>query len=69
MIDLTGYNKGELSRVVYNDEGFYKMRFDYSLLKDVLNTIYDYSPEQIQDLKESIENEISESIYGILKHS
>lgn len=58
--DLTVYSDQELSLVVFNDETLYNMRNRRSLF-DLLNEFYLYTDEQLEVLKQDIQDDIEES--------
>lgn len=61
MQDLTDYSELELSLLVYNDEGLYRMRRHILRDPSLLNDMFKYTDDQlkvlISDLKEDLEGE------------
>jgi len=56
MEDLTRYTDDELSLRVFNDEGLYLQRHDTGFL-ELLSSIFIYTPEQLQILKDDLQDE------------
>ena len=58
--DLTAHSDTELSLYVFNDEYLYKMRKNLKNLIIELNEFYIYSDEQLDVLKQDIEDDALE---------
>lgn len=56
MIDLTEYSDRELSMVVYNDSGLYRMRHDSDLI-DELQEVFNFTPCQLLVLLDDLKGE------------
>lgn len=54
--DITQYSDDELSLIVFNDEGLYRFRNSASL-EDTLRDFFIFTDEQLQVLKDDLENE------------
>ena len=54
--DITQYSDDELSLIVFNDEGLYRERKRASL-EDTLREFFIFTDEQLQVLKDDLENE------------
>jgi hypothetical protein len=54
--DITEYSDDELSLIVFNDEGLYRERKRASL-EDTLREFFIFTDEQLQVLKDDLENE------------
>jgi hypothetical protein len=55
-LDLTQYSENELSLLVYNDEWLYNRRRRNNL-KDILDDLFVYTPEQLSVLTKDLEEE------------
>ena len=53
MQDLTEYGDGELSMMVFNDEGLYNMRHDGDLVSVLDDLFYD-TDEQMEELERDL---------------
>lgn len=49
--NITEYSEDELSLLVMNDEGLYNLRRNHDLLKEVLDSCYVYTPNQMAVLE------------------
>jgi len=58
--DLREYSENELSLLVFNDEGLYKMR-DRSCLVETLNDFFIFTDEQLEVLKQDIQDDNEEA--------
>lgn len=58
--DLTEYSEDELSLVVMNDEGLYRMRRHFLRHTDFLDEIFIYTDEQLDILREDIESDLND---------
>lgn len=63
--DIRHYSDSELSLIVMNDEGLYRMAHKRSVsieaIKDLIGELYLYTAEQMADLIETIEADRAES--------
>lgn len=65
--DLTIYGDQELSLYFENDESLYHDLLraarleDFSILENICDDLFIYTPEQLEDLRETYENEIEEN--------
>lgn len=57
--DLREYSDAELSLMVFNDEGLYRMRHRRGLF-EILDELFIYTDEQLETLKEDLEDEKNE---------
>ena len=66
MTDITHYSDQELSLLFLNDETLYKdlmravRREDFSIIEETANEFFIFTEEQIEDLKETFNQEIEE---------
>lgn len=58
--DLTQYSENELSLMVFNDEGLYRMR-NRSYLIETLRELFIFSDEQLDVLKQDIQDDNEEN--------
>jgi len=58
-INITNYNRFELSALVYNTESLYKIRFNEDRLKRIINELYIYNDEQYKALESDLIDEFS----------
>ena len=49
--NITGYSDEELSLLVMNDEGLYNLRHNQDFLKEVLDSCFMYTPNQLAVLE------------------
>lgn len=60
MQDLTNYSDQELSLLVFNDEGLYRMRHNVTALKETINELFKYTPEQMTELEQDLGDDANE---------
>ncbi len=66
MQDLTGYSDQELSMNFENDESLYKCLLraarngNFADLQELADELFIYTPEQLEDLKETFNAEVEE---------
>jgi len=66
MTDITHYSDSELSLLFLNDEFFYKelmratRREDFSIVEDIANEYFIFNQDQLEDLRETFNQEIEE---------
>lgn len=66
MTDIRHYSDQELSLLFLNDEFFYKelsravLVDSFSRLEDLVNEYFVFTPDQLEDLRETFEQEIEE---------
>lgn len=58
--DLTQHSDGELSLMVFNDEGLYRMRRNLQALLETLGELFTYTAEQLAELKQDLEDDANE---------
>ena len=64
MTDIRHYSSQELSLLFLNDEGLYRelmkavRRNDFSIVEELANELFIFDNEQLEDLKETFNNEI-----------
>lgn len=58
--DLTQYSDNELSLLVFNDEGLYKIRHNKFLMAIALDTLFIYTDEQYDQLVVDLEEDYEE---------
>jgi len=64
--NITNYSDRELSMLFLNEQGLYNdliravKREDFSILQEVADEFFIYTPEQMEDLKETFQNEVEE---------
>lgn len=64
MTDIRHYSDQELSLLFLNDEGLYRelmkavRRNDFSIVEELANELFIFDNEQLEDLKETFNNEI-----------
>jgi hypothetical protein len=64
MTDITHYSDHELSLLFLNDEFFYKelmratRREDFSIVEDIANEYFIFNQDQLEDLRETFNQEI-----------
>jgi len=56
-IDLTQYTDNELSMVVFNDSGLYRMRHDSGLISE-LEEVFTFTPCQLLVLLDDLKGEL-----------
>jgi len=56
-IDLTQYTDNELSMVVFNDSGLYRMRHDSDLISE-LEEVFTFTPCQLLVLLDDLKGEL-----------
>lgn len=61
MQDLTQYSDQELSLIVFNDGYLYNQRHK-AWLMDIINEMYRYTPEQLAELEQDLEDDSNEEI-------
>lgn len=67
MTDITHYSDEELSLMFLNDEFLYKqlnravIREDFTMLEDAAREFFVFNYEQLENLKETFEEEVKES--------
>ncbi len=57
--DLTEYSDSELSLLVFNDEGLYRMRRRRDFI-DTLREYFIFTDEQLEELKQDLQDEEEE---------
>lgn len=55
--DLRQYSIRELSILVFNDEGLYRMRLDKTYLLETLNELFIYNSTQLAELERDLEED------------
>ena len=64
--DITQYSDEELSLLFLNDEGLYNemqravRRDNFSMIKELAEELYHFTPAQMEDLEETFTNEMEE---------
>lgn len=53
--DITHHSDSELSLMVFNDEGLYRMRKSKRALMEILNEYFIYNNEQLAELEADLE--------------
>jgi hypothetical protein len=67
MKDITHYSDQELSLMFLNDEPLYKefmravIREDFTMLQEVATEFFIFNEEQLEDLKETFKQEVTET--------
>lgn len=68
--DITHYSSQELSLQFLNDEGLYRdfmravRRNSFSYLQDIADEYFIYDSDQLEDLRETFEDELDDSLCG-----
>jgi len=66
MTDIRDYSDQELSLLFLNDEGLYRelmravRREKFDIIKDICDEYFVYSDDQLQDLKDTFNDELKE---------
>lgn len=66
MTDIRHYSDSELSLMFLNDEFFYNefnravVREDFSIIEDLATEYFTFNQEQLEDLRDTFEQEIEE---------
>lgn len=58
--DLREYSDSELSLIVFNDEGLYRMRRNKTALLETLNELFLYNSDQLAELEQDLEDDSKE---------
>ena len=62
--NITQYSDSELSLICYNEEGLYKdmrrTRGNPDRVRDIVDELFIYTPEQFDDLIETIDEDLKE---------
>ena len=62
--NITQYSDSELSLICYNEEGLYKdmrrTRGNPDQVRDIVDELFIYTPEQFDDLIETIDEDLKE---------
>ena len=57
--DIRHYSDSELSLIVMNDEGLYRMRHDRGVLLEVIDELFIYNEEQKEELFSDLDEDES----------
>lgn len=59
--DLTQYSDQELSLLVFNDEGLYRMRHNSQFI-GMLNDLFIFTDEQLEVLEQDLDDDLKEEL-------
>jgi hypothetical protein len=67
---ITQYSDSELTLLFNNDQSLYNdyrravRRNDFSIVKDICDEMFEYSPEQLEELESDFNNEVEKYAKG-----
>lgn len=59
--DIRAHTTSELSLLVFNDEGLYRLRRNRVVLLEVLNDLFIYTAEQLEELEQDLRSDENEN--------